>query len=149
MSAQQQNFEKAANLFEEVSHFIVLFVIIIIIIIIYQIGKGCLDNNLLKYSAKDYFFKALVCWFCKDKEIVTVNQCVVIQTYLWNCVVSLCGGDQFPHTSLWQHCRAGNSTCPLANFWPFCPFVCQNSLWPDIMFQAILFLAFSVNKCIY
>ena len=51
MSAQLQLFEKAASLFEE-------------------IGKGCLDNNLLKYSAKDYFFKALICWFCKDKNIV-------------------------------------------------------------------------------
>jgi hypothetical protein len=38
-----------------------------------QIGKACLDNGLLKYSAKDHFFKALVCYFCLDRQIVEVN----------------------------------------------------------------------------
>ncbi|XP_003387270.3 PREDICTED: alpha-soluble NSF attachment protein-like [Amphimedon queenslandica] len=51
MCATSQNFQKAAELFDE-------------------IGKGCLDNGLLKYSAKDYFFKALLCWFCLDRDSV-------------------------------------------------------------------------------
>ena len=29
-----------------------------------QIGKSSLGNNLLKYAAKDYFFKASLCHFC-------------------------------------------------------------------------------------
>ena len=47
--AQLQQFRKAAIVFED-------------------IGKDCLDCTLLKYSAKDYFFKALVCWFCNDRQ---------------------------------------------------------------------------------
>ena len=32
-----------------------------------------MDVGLLKYSAKDYFFKALVCWFCNDRQGVDVS----------------------------------------------------------------------------
>lgn len=53
-----------------------------------QIAKGCLDNGLLKYSAKDYFFKALVCWFCHHKSNV---QPVTVRTLLseYVCVIIL------------------------------------------------------------
>jgi len=44
-----QQFDKAASLFEE-------------------IGKNSLENTLLKYGAKDYFFKAAICHFCKSPE---------------------------------------------------------------------------------
>lgn len=47
MSAQLQDFEKAATLFEE-------------------IGRNSLENTLLKYAAKDYFFKAAICRFCRS-----------------------------------------------------------------------------------
>uniref|UniRef100_A0A915HV87 Alpha-soluble NSF attachment protein n=1 Tax=Romanomermis culicivorax TaxID=13658 RepID=A0A915HV87_ROMCU len=31
-----------------------------------EIGKAAVDNNLLKYTAKDYFFKAILCYLCMD-----------------------------------------------------------------------------------
>jgi len=49
MCAMLQQFDKAASLFEE-------------------IGKNSLENTLLKYGAKDYFFKAAICHFCKSPE---------------------------------------------------------------------------------
>ena len=33
-----------------------------------QIGKNSLENTLLKYGAKDYFFKAAICKFCISPE---------------------------------------------------------------------------------
>jgi alpha-soluble NSF attachment protein len=51
MSAQMQQFDKAAGIFEEV-------------------GRNSLENNLLRYSAKDYFFKAAICRYCIGVEDV-------------------------------------------------------------------------------
>ncbi|KAK6296428.1 hypothetical protein J4Q44_G00325700 [Coregonus suidteri] len=31
-----------------------------------QVGTNVMDSTLLKYSAKDYFFKAALCHFCVD-----------------------------------------------------------------------------------
>ena len=31
-----------------------------------QIAMSCMDNSLLKYSAKDHFFRAAVCHLCVD-----------------------------------------------------------------------------------
>lgn len=31
-----------------------------------QVGTNAMDSPLLKYSAKDYFFKAALCHFCID-----------------------------------------------------------------------------------
>lgn len=31
-----------------------------------QVGTNAMDSTLLKYSAKDYFFKAALCHFCVD-----------------------------------------------------------------------------------
>ena len=95
MCATMQNFQKAAELFEEVIMTIfnhaftaakifkkkTLNTVHVLPSFHYflfsppdQIGKGCLDSGLLKYSAKDYFFKALLCWFCLDKEAVQVRR---------------------------------------------------------------------------
>lgn len=46
-SAQLESYEKAIELYE-------------------QIAMSCMDNQLLKYSAKDHFFKALLCHLCVD-----------------------------------------------------------------------------------
>ena len=79
MSAQLQHFQKAAQLFEEVRRIINLYIVLYLSLACTKIGKGCLDNGLLKYSAKDYFFKALVCWFCHHKNDV---QPVLVRTLL-------------------------------------------------------------------
>jgi len=46
-SAQLENYEKAVQIYE-------------------QVAASCLESNLLKYSAKDYFFKAALCHLCID-----------------------------------------------------------------------------------
>ncbi|OWF43827.1 alpha-soluble NSF attachment protein-like [Mizuhopecten yessoensis] len=46
-AAQLEQYEKAIEIYE-------------------QIGTSCMDNQLLKYSAKDYFFKAAMCHMCVD-----------------------------------------------------------------------------------
>ena len=46
-SAQLENYEKAIELYE-------------------QVAISCMDNQLLKYSAKDHFFKAALCHLCVD-----------------------------------------------------------------------------------
>lgn len=37
------------------------------LLIIAQLGTSAMDNTLLKYSAKDHFFKAVLCHMCFDK----------------------------------------------------------------------------------
>jgi len=32
----------------------------------FQVATHAMDSTLLKYSAKDYFFKAALCHFCVD-----------------------------------------------------------------------------------
>jgi len=46
-AAQMEKYEQAIEIYEEV-------------------GTSCMDSQLLKYSAKDYFFKALLCHLCVD-----------------------------------------------------------------------------------
>ncbi|KAJ8044988.1 Alpha-soluble NSF attachment protein [Holothuria leucospilota] len=48
-SAQQENYDKACQIYEEVA-------------------ESAMDNSLLKYSAKDYFFKAALCHMCVDNQ---------------------------------------------------------------------------------
>lgn len=48
-SAQQEKYEKAYQIYEE-------------------IAKSALESSLLKYSAKDYFFKAALCHMCVDNQ---------------------------------------------------------------------------------
>ena len=65
MSATMQNYRKAAELFEEVSlQFLCLTVHVLYVLPTIQIGTNSLSNTLLKYAAKDYFFKASLCNFC-------------------------------------------------------------------------------------
>ena len=37
-----------------------------------KVGRNSLDNTLLKYGAKDYFFKAGICKFCINAEAAQV-----------------------------------------------------------------------------
>lgn len=37
-----------------------------IVFVILQVGTHAMDSTLLKYSAKDHFFKAALCHFCID-----------------------------------------------------------------------------------
>ncbi|KAA0190477.1 N-ethylmaleimide sensitive fusion protein attachment protein alpha [Fasciolopsis buskii] len=43
----------------------------------FQAGNYAMDNKLLKYGAKDHFFKAAICHFCVD----IVNGQKALQTY--------------------------------------------------------------------
>ena len=36
-------------------------------VILLQLGTSAMDNTLLKYSAKDHFFKAVLCHLCIDQ----------------------------------------------------------------------------------
>ncbi|CAB1349384.1 unnamed protein product [Coregonus sp. 'balchen'] len=42
-----------------------------------QVGTNAMDSTLLKYSAKDYFFKAALCHFCVDM----LNAKLALQKY--------------------------------------------------------------------
>ncbi|KAL8590076.1 hypothetical protein ACOMHN_034307 [Nucella lapillus] len=57
-SAQLENYEKAIDIYE-------------------QLGMFAMDNSLLKYSAKDHFFKACVCHMCVD----LINAQLSVQKY--------------------------------------------------------------------
>ena len=46
-AAQLEQYEKAISIYEEV-------------------GESCIENTLLKYSAKEYFFRAALCHMCVD-----------------------------------------------------------------------------------
>lgn len=53
-SAQQEKYSKAIEIYE-------------------QVGQTSMDNQLLRYGAKDYFFKAAICRMCQDIEDADVN----------------------------------------------------------------------------
>ncbi|TSP36085.1 Alpha-soluble NSF attachment protein [Bagarius yarrelli] len=57
-AAQLEQYEKAIQLYE-------------------KIGTYCMDQTLLKYSAKDHFFKAALCHFCIDM----LNAKLAVQRY--------------------------------------------------------------------
>lgn len=46
-AAQLENYSKAIQIYE-------------------QVASASLDNSLLKYSAKEYFFRAVLCHMCGD-----------------------------------------------------------------------------------
>lgn len=46
-AAQVEQYQKAIDIYE-------------------QVGASCIDNSLLKYSAKEYFFRAALCHMCID-----------------------------------------------------------------------------------
>ncbi|XP_046351331.1 alpha-soluble NSF attachment protein-like [Haliotis cracherodii] len=71
-SAQLENYEKAVEIYE-------------------QVGISAMDNSLLKYSAKDHFFRAAVCHMCLDQ----VNAQICIQKY----------EDMFPAFSESRECK--------------------------------------------
>lgn len=71
-SAQLENYEKAIEIYE-------------------QLGMYAMDNSLLKYSAKDHFFKACVCHMCVD----LVNAQLSLQKY----------EDMFPAFSESRECK--------------------------------------------
>ena len=50
-----------------------------------QVGRNSLENTLLRYSAKDYFFKASVCRFCIGIEDVRVSACMNLCLCLVHC----------------------------------------------------------------
>lgn len=57
-AAQLERYDRAIEIYEEVA-------------------MSCMDNSLLKYSAKDHFFRAAVCHFCVD----TLNAQHALQRY--------------------------------------------------------------------
>ncbi|BFZ11860.1 hypothetical protein BsWGS_14899 [Bradybaena similaris] len=57
-SATLENYEKAIEIYE-------------------QVATSCMDNSLLKYSARDHFFRASICHMCMD----TVNAHVAVKKY--------------------------------------------------------------------
>lgn len=51
---------------------------------IFQVGTHAMDSTLLKYSAKDHFFKAALCHFCIDMLNAKVGRVsVLIQKQSW------------------------------------------------------------------
>jgi alpha-soluble NSF attachment protein len=38
-----------------------------------QVARTSLDNTLLKYAAKEYFFKAAICHFCMSPQAAQVS----------------------------------------------------------------------------
>lgn len=46
-AAQLEQYQKAIDIYE-------------------QVGKACIENTLLKYSAKEHFFRATLCHICVD-----------------------------------------------------------------------------------
>lgn len=57
-TAQLEQYQKAIDIYE-------------------QVGTNAMDSPLLKYSAKDYFFKAALCHFCIDM----LNAKLAVQKY--------------------------------------------------------------------
>ncbi|XP_043934913.1 alpha-soluble NSF attachment protein isoform X2 [Protopterus annectens] len=57
-AAQLEQYQKAIEIYE-------------------QVGTSAMDNTLLKYSAKDYFFRAALCHFCVDM----LNAKLAVQKY--------------------------------------------------------------------
>ena len=81
MCATMQQFDKAASLFEEVwvdpqEFWPLPFSSCHCVLPFSQIGRNSLENTLLKYGAKDYFFKASICLFCKGPAEAKVCDCV-------------------------------------------------------------------------
>ncbi|KAI0219038.1 Alpha-soluble NSF attachment protein, partial [Lamellibrachia satsuma] len=52
-AAQQENYDKSIEIYE-------------------QVATSAMDNQLLRYSAKDYFFRAALCHMCRDIQDATI-----------------------------------------------------------------------------
>lgn len=64
-AAQLEDYDKAIKIYEQV-HLNYNFRILYLTIFIVQVASSCLDNSLLKYSAKEYFFRAALCHLSVD-----------------------------------------------------------------------------------
>lgn len=56
----------------------------------FQVGTHAMDSTLLKYSAKDHFFKAALCHFCVDMLNAKVSQTTELVSVYSNCYMSHC-----------------------------------------------------------
>lgn len=68
-AAQLEDYEKAISIYEQVlyNHFAdIRKVFIQYSICSWQVASSCLDSSLLKYSAKEYFFRASLCHLSVD-----------------------------------------------------------------------------------
>lgn len=69
--AQLEQYQKAIEIYEQVLFFFnspaVFFFFMKLERICLQVGANTMDNPLLKYSAKEYFFKASLCHFIVDE----------------------------------------------------------------------------------
>ncbi len=74
MCSNLQQFEKASDIFEQAcAAYHLLFFDGDMYIFLTQIGRNSLENTLLKYGAKDYFFKAAICRFCIGPTLARVS----------------------------------------------------------------------------
>ena len=64
-NATLEKYEKAIQIYEQVT-LTSLLSLVLILSLSPQIATDCIQSNLLKYAAKDYFFKALLCHLCVD-----------------------------------------------------------------------------------
>ncbi|CAD1480873.1 unnamed protein product, partial [Heterotrigona itama] len=64
-AAQLENYEKAIQIYEQAGY---MFLAIIEIVICKEmtVASASLESSLLKYSAKEYFFRAALCHLCVD-----------------------------------------------------------------------------------
>ena len=63
--------------------------LMMIVLFCLKVGRNSLENTLLKYGAKDYFFKASICKFCINAESAMVcdwgGGCLAMPVYSCNC----------------------------------------------------------------
>lgn len=71
--AQLEQYQKAIEIYEQVLFFFIFIYLLVCLFFIklericLQVGANTMDNPLLKYSAKEYFFKASLCHFIVDE----------------------------------------------------------------------------------
>ena len=65
-SATLEKYEKAIQIYEQVQFLSNFRILRFYLKNLFQIATDCIQSNLLKYSAKDYFFKGLLCHLCVD-----------------------------------------------------------------------------------
>ena len=61
-SAQLENYEKAIQIYEQVQNLVHTGALHVVV----KAAASALESNLLKYSAKDHFFRASLCHLCVD-----------------------------------------------------------------------------------
>lgn len=78
-AAQLENYEKAIQIYEQAGYTFLAIIEIVICkemtvkplcnfhsVLIVQVASASLESSLLKYSAKEYFFRAALCHLCVD-----------------------------------------------------------------------------------